>query len=61
MCEIKFRGMSISGEWVYGTVQFHLVDGDLTKTKQKAFITYDDMDAIGKVYRHTVEIIPKTV
>lgn len=60
--EIKFRGKRIdNGEWAVGFLEFHLVDGDLTKTKQDAFITYDYMDKIGKVYRDRFEVIPKTV
>jgi uncharacterized phage protein (TIGR01671 family) len=62
MGEILFRGRRIdNGEWVYGNVEFHLVDGDLTKTEQKAFITFDSMDSIGKVYRDTFEVILETV
>jgi hypothetical protein len=62
MREIIFRGKRIdNGEWVYGTVEFHLIDGDLTKTKQRALISYEDMDVIGKVYRYAFEVIPETV
>ena len=62
MREIRFRGKRIdNGEWVIGFLEFHLVDGDLTKTKQDAFITYDYMDKIGKVYRDRFEVIPETV
>lgn len=58
----KFRGKRVdTKEWVYGFVQLHLVDGDLTKTKQDAFITCDSMDEIGKVYRDTFEVLPETV
>lgn len=60
--EIKFRGKRLdNGEWVYGTVEFHLVDGDLTKTKRDAFITFDSMDKIGKVYRYRYQVDPETV
>jgi len=60
--EILFRGKRIdTGEWVEGTVEFHLIDGDLTKKDKKAFITFEEMDSIGKVYRFTFEVDPKTV
>ena len=62
MREIKFRGKRVdNGEWIVGFPEFHLVDGDLTKTKQDAFITYDYMDKIGKVYRDRFNVIPETV
>jgi uncharacterized phage protein (TIGR01671 family) len=62
MREIKFRGQRLdNGEWVVGTVEFHLVDGDLTQTKQDVFITYDSMDKIGKVYRDRCEVDPSTI
>lgn len=62
MREICFRGKRVdNGEWVVGFLEFHLVDGDLTKTKQDAFITYDYMDKIGKVYRDRFDVIPETV
>jgi len=62
MREIKFRGKRIDdGEWVVGFLELHLVDGDLTKTKQDAFITCDYMDKIGKVYRDRFDVIPETV
>ena len=62
MREIKFRGKrKDNGEWVYGFVEFHLVDGNLAQTKQDAFITYDSMDETGKVYRHRYEVDPVTV
>ena len=60
--EIIFRGKRVdNGEWVYGYVEFHLVDGDLTQAKRNAFITYDSMDKTGKVYRHRYEVGPATV
>jgi len=60
--EIIFRGKDVdNGEWVEGTVEFHLVDGGLTKTKKEAFITFDKMDSTGKVYRFTFEVDPETV
>lgn len=60
--EIKFRGKRVdNGEWVYGFVEFHFIDGDLTQTEKTAFVTYDSMDKEGKVYRHRFEVIPETV
>ncbi len=62
MSKIEFRGKRVDNrEWVYGTVEFHLVDGDLTKIKRDAFITFDSMDKIGKVYRDRYEVDPATV
>lgn len=62
MREIILRGKRTdNGEWVCGTVEFHLVDGDLTHTKQDAFITYDSMDRIGKVYRDRYEVDINTI
>jgi len=62
MREIKFRGKRVDGgEWVVGFIELHLIDGDLTKIKQDAFITYDYMDKIGKVYRDRFDVIPETV
>ena len=61
MREILFRGKRVdNGDWIVGFLEFHLVDGDLTKTKQDAFITYDYMDKIGKVYRDRFDVIPET-
>lgn len=57
--EIKFRGKRLdNSEWAHGFVELHLIDGDLTKTKRDAFITYDSMSKIGKVYRdrHAVDL-----
>ena len=60
--EIIFRGKRIdNGEKVEGTIEFHLIDGDLTMKHKKAFITFDKMDSIGKVYRFVFEVDPETV
>lgn len=62
MQEILFRGKCINNnEWTCGTVEFHLIDGDLAQTKQETFITYDIMDKIGKVFRYRNEVIPETI
>ena len=62
MREILFRGKRIdNGAWVEGTIEFHLLDGDLTQTERYAFITYDTMDKIGKVYQHSYRVDPATV
>lgn len=62
MREILFRGKRVNnGEWVNGFIELHLVDGDLTQTEQHAFITYDSMDQIGKVYRDRLEVDLATV
>lgn len=62
MREIEFMGKRIdNGEWVCGTVEFLLVDGDLTKTQIYAFIKHTDMDDIGKVYGYSFSIIPETI
>lgn len=62
MREIKFRGEKVdNGERIVGFLELHLVNGDLTKTKQDAFITYDYMDKIGKVYRDRFDVIPESV
>lgn len=58
---VRVDGREVRGEWVEGTIEFHLIDGDLTKTRRTAFITYDYMDKIGKVYRDSFEVMPSTV
>ena len=62
MRDIKFRGKCLPcGAWVHGTVEFHLIDGDLTKTKRRSFITFDEMDEIGKVHRFMFEVNIETI
>lgn len=63
MRQIEFRGKRLdNGEWVYGNLQVHLVDGYLDHSKKRYFIEYDYMDNIyGQVFRDRFEVDPSTV
>lgn len=62
MREIKFRGKRIKdNKFVYGYLEVCLVDGDLSKKEKHAFITYETMDEIGKVYKYTDEVEFNTI
>ena len=62
MREILFRGKRIdNGEWITGYLRIKLVDGDLTRTKQSAYIFNSWMDEIGKVFSETYSVDPDTI